>query len=102
MQNCRSEQATIGQYAPVAAWAPDSEITEFIAATYVPEPGTSGGKLAVSVSFDGFAGSGAAYFEYQELLGFADRLREYPLDDPHPIAVSSGLFVDEDLVTFNV
>ena len=39
------------------------------------------GRLSAEVQFDGFAGTSSAWFGEAELVGFAARLRTYPLGD---------------------
>ena len=58
------------------------------------DDGDGSGELTASVSANGFAGVGGAWFGVQELIGFARSLAAYPLEQPAP-ALVGGFFTKE-------
>lgn len=82
-------------------WAAD-DAPWCLSATYVPEEGTNGGKLAVTAQYEHFAGRGEAYFAQEDLLTFAERIQAFPLEEHEVVGCASGLFVGYEHVALEV
>jgi len=59
------------------------------------DEGDGTGRLWVSGSANGFAGTGQSWFGTQELKDFAQALARYPLSENHPPTLSGGFFVPD-------
>ena len=54
------------------------------------------GELSAHLSAGGFAGSGAAWFNVEEVLAFCDKLEAYPLDPNALPSLAGGYWDDSD------
>lgn len=73
---------------------------DFVRVSYTPEGDYLHGQLHVSARFDGFEGRADGWTNRQDVADFADRLKQYPLDERSPLTFSAGIGVGHDYIEF--
>lgn len=73
---------------------------DFVRVSYTPDGEYLHGQLHVQARFDGFEGRANGWTDRQHVSEFAERLKQYPLDEHAPVTFSAGIGVGDEYIEF--